>query len=138
MNKDFKILLAEDNPGHAKLLTRHLKRNNIDNDIILFENGIDILTYVDLHIKSKTDCDNYLLILDIRMPGYDGIEVLRGLKERLLIDDLTVIMFTTTETQDEVETCYELGCNLYLNKAIAHDEFQEKMTQLKNYLERII
>lgn len=72
----------------------------------------------------------FLILLDIRMPKVDGIEVLRRLKADPILHRLPVIMLTTTDDTREVERCHELGCNVYIQKPVDYDKFAEAIRRL--------
>ena len=72
----------------------------------------------------------YLVLLDIRMPKVDGIEVLRRIKEDQELRKLPVIMLTTTDDMREVQRCHELGCNVYIQKPVDYDRFAEAIRRL--------
>ena len=72
----------------------------------------------------------YLVLLDIRMPKVDGIEVLRRIKVDAELRKVPVIMLTTTDDAREVERCHQLGCNVYIQKPIDYDKFTEAIRRL--------
>jgi CheY-like chemotaxis protein len=76
-----------------------------------------------------------LLLLDINMPRLDGVEVLRRLKSDERTAKVPVIVLTTTDDPREVERCYELGCNVYVIKPVAYDEFIEAVQRLGLFLD---
>ena len=76
----------------------------------------------------------YLMLLDIRMPKVDGVEVLRRLKADRELRKLPVIMLTTTEDPREVARCHDLGCNVYLKKPIDYGKFSEAMKRLGMFI----
>ena len=79
------------------------------------------------------DCP-YLLLLDIRMPKVDGVEVLRQIKLDANLRKLPVIILTTTEDPREVERCHELGCNIYIQKPVSFDSFAAAISKLGKFL----
>jgi len=109
MRKDIVILIAEDDDGHAALVQRNLKRSGIANKMIRFNNGEEVLKFL---IKEEGDegpvlSTPYLLLLDIRMPKVDGIEVLKRLKSHPELKKMPVIMVTTTDDPREVNRCHD-------------------------------
>lgn len=136
MNQDVKIILAEDNQGHATLIKKNLKRAGIKNKIIHFSDGRKTLDYLfnrSTNIKRKSGVP-HLLILDIKMPNIDGIEVLRRIKNDQELCKLPVIMMTSTDDPREVEKCHRLGCSSYISKPINYDKFVEAINKLGLYL----
>ncbi len=133
------IVLAEDDDGHATLIQRNLKRSGILNTIHRVHDGQEALDL--LHGEGKyqgqsppTRC---LLLLDINMPRLNGIEVLRRLKADSRTDSIPVIMITTTDSPREVETCYRLGCGVYITKPVEPSLFTEAVQRLGLFLQII-
>jgi CheY-like chemotaxis protein len=136
MKTDITILIAEDDEGHASLIQKNLKRSGISNSMKHFLNGQETLDYL---YKVKADIDpnkriGYLLLLDIRMPKVDGVEVLRRVKEDPKLRRIPVIMITTTDDPREVQRCHELGCSNYITKPIDYDKFVKAIRQLGLFL----
>ena len=126
------ILVAEDDAGHARLIERNLGRAGLRHSMVRFENGQDILDFLfqrgpGAHRQPDT---LYILLLDIRMPKVDGVEVLRQVKADPTLRKLPVTMLTTTEDPREVQRCHALGCNSYIVKPVDYDKFAEAIQQL--------
>jgi CheY-like chemotaxis protein len=130
------ILLAEDDAGHASLVKRNLKRGGVDNEIFHVEDGQEALDF--LHSQGKyagrVQDGPLLLLLDIKMPRVDGVEVLKRLKAKEKTARLPVIMLTTTDDPREIQRCYELGCSMYITKPVSYDDFVEAMKRLGLFL----
>jgi CheY-like chemotaxis protein len=136
MNKEVVILIAEDDEGHAGLIRKNLVRTGIANKIIHFKDGQEVLDFFfgedeGLHIKKG---EAYVLLLDIRMPKHDGVEVLRQLKENPEFCKLPVVMITTTDDPREVEQCHKYGCSNYITKPVEYDAFANAIRQLGLFL----
>ena len=132
MKKETIILLAEDNEGHAHLVIKNLKRSGIENEILHFKDGEEILNYL---VKNhREEGTYYILLLDIRMPKLDGIEVLRKLKQDSIMSELPVIMVTTTDEPGTIRKCHDMGCIRYVVKPINHGEFVDTINQLGQFL----
>ena len=136
MKKELKIILAEDDEGHATLIKRNLKRSGLLNDIIHLKDGQEVLDYL---FDKKQEKDRVkdiasLLLLDIKMPRVDGIEVLRRVKEDEKLKKMPVIMITTTDDPREIDKCHELGCSNYITKPIDYDKFVAAIRQLGLFL----
>jgi CheY-like chemotaxis protein len=82
--------------------------------------------------------ETYLILLDIRMPKVDGIEVLRRLKQDKDLCKLPVIMLTTTDDAREVERCYVLGCNVYIQKPVDYERFAEAIRRLGLFVSMVL
>jgi CheY-like chemotaxis protein len=136
MEKEVTILIAEDDDGHATLIQRNLKRAGIVNEIIRFKDGQEVLDY--LFQKGdgpkRKDGQALLLLLDIRMPKIDGIEVLKRVKMDEELKKMPVMMVTTTDDPREIENCHKLGCNNYVTKPIDYEKFVEAVRQLGLFL----
>ena len=135
MNKETAVLIAEDDEGHAVLIQKNLRRAGIDNPLLVFPDGQATLDYLfqrgQPHRRPGTPC---VLLLDIRMPKADGIEVLRQVKADPELKKLPVIMLTTTDDPREVDRCHELGCNTYITKPIDYNQFVEAIRRLGLFL----
>jgi CheY-like chemotaxis protein len=136
MNKEVVILIAEDDDGHATLIEKNLRRAGLLNKIVRFRDGQESLDFLFEKGKgNKRERDmSYLLLLDIRMPKVDGVEVLRKIKADKELKKLPVVMITTTDDPREVELCFELGCSNYIAKPIEYDKFMEAIRQLGLFL----
>lgn len=136
MKKEVKIIIAEDDEGHATLIHKNLKRAGVLNEIIKFKDGQETLDYLfRRNQKIKRDKNvPHLLLLDIRMPKVDGIEVLRQVKQDPEIRKMPVIMITTTDDPREVEKCHELGCSNYITKPIDYEKFIDAIRKLGLFL----
>jgi len=136
MKKEVIILIAEDDMGHAKLIEKNLHRAGIMNGILHFRDGQEILDF--LFRKGEGPHRElgvaYLLLLDIRMPKVDGVEVLKKIREDKELRKMPVIMLTTTSDPREVENCHTLGCNNYIVKPVDYNDFVEAMRILGLFL----
>lgn len=113
------ILLAEDDDGHARLLERDLEAAGVRNPLIRFRTGIEAWNYIfgkgDPCLKSGKP---YLLLLDIRMPLMNGIELLRRVKSDRRYSSIPAAMLTTTDDPKEIQRCHDLGCDNFLLKPV--------------------
>ena len=130
------ILLAEDDEGHASLIQRNLKRIGIVNEVVHVKDGQEALDYIRCEgtFAGRTPNGPLLLLLDIKMPRVDGVEVLRRVKADPKTAKLPIIMLTTTDDPREVQHCYELGCSVYVTKPVAYEEFVEAIKRLGLFL----
>lgn len=126
------ILLAEDDDGHAYLVQTNLKRAGIANPIWRVRDGQEALDYIfcEGEFADRQVGQPLLMILDINMPRVDGVEVLTKIKKNPATSSMPVIMLTTTDDPREVENCYQLGCNVYITKPVAYEEFVEAVKRL--------
>jgi CheY-like chemotaxis protein len=132
MTREVVILVADDDAGHARLIEKNLQRVGLHNAIVRFENGQDVLDFLfERGGGPKRSPDvAYLLLLDIRMPKVDGVEVLRQVKTDERMRKLPVIMLTTTDDPREVARCHALGCSNYIVKPVDYDKFSDAIKQL--------
>lgn len=139
MKNNITIVIVEDDEGHALLIKRNLKRAGVVSPIIHFLNGEEVLQYflgVTAEFK-QNDPTSYVVLLDIKMPKVDGIEVLEKLKSHSSTKKIPVIMISTTDNPREIDLCHSLGCNSYIVKPIDYQKFIEIVKRLGYYLEII-
>jgi len=110
------ILIVEDNKGHYTLTENCLRQAGIENKIVWLENGQEALDYLKGEGNPSQNGTKYIILLDIRMPKVDGIEVLSEIKRNPSLKDISVIMLTTSEDQHIAHQCYELGCDAHIIK----------------------
>lgn len=139
MDDDIKVIIAEDDDGHATLIQKNLKRAGVVNEIMRFHDGEEVL---DFFFKKgegphMDESASYLLLLDIRMPKIDGTEVLRQLKQDEHLKKIPVIIVSTTDDPREIELCHKLGCNNYINKPVNYERFVDIIHQLGFFLKII-
>jgi CheY-like chemotaxis protein len=118
-----KILLVEDDPGHARLIEKNLRRAGISNEIIFVDNGQSALDYLDTNPCAQGTHECLLILMDLNLPVLDGYQVLERIKADERTKKIPVIILTTTDAPQEVTRCYELGCNIFITKPIQYDEF---------------
>jgi CheY-like chemotaxis protein len=130
------ILLVEDDPGHARLIEKNLRRALLKNGIITLSDGQQVLDYLFGEGEyAGTKCPSRLLVLlDLNLPGLDGYQVLRRMKAEERTRRIPVIILTTTDDEREVSRCYDLGCNVYLTKPVDYEQFSEAVRQLGLFL----
>jgi CheY-like chemotaxis protein len=126
------ILIVDDDEGHAILVRENLKAAGLSNRITHLRDGQAALDFFFPPTPRPNDgrSGTYLVLLDIRMPKVDGIEVLRRLKADPELHKLPIIIVTTTDDPREVERCHALGCNVYLQKPVDYDKFAEAIRRL--------
>lgn len=126
------ILIVDDDEGHAILIRENLEAAGLSNRIKHFRDGQAVL---DFFFKDPPQVsEKFLVLLDIRMPKIDGIEVLRRIKAHPELRKLPVIMLTTTDDSREVMRCHELGCNVYMQKPVDYDRFSEAIRRLGQFV----
>ena len=134
--KEVEILLVEDNPNDVELALRALKKHNLTNNVHVVKNGAEALEYIfgtgayagrDVNNKPK------VVLLDLKLPKVDGLEVLRRIKadERTKVIPV-VVLTSSTEERDIIES-YQLGVNSYIVKPIDFDKFIDAVSELGLY-----
>lgn len=130
------ILLVEDEPAHAELTKRAIRKAGNANQIHIVPDGEKAFDYL-YNRGEYEDKEKYplpgLILLDIKLPGIDGIEVLKKIKENPLLKRIPVIMLTTSERDEDVVRSYEHYANSYLTKPVGFKEFEEKIMQIDFY-----
>ncbi|MHC4207620.1 MAG: response regulator [Planctomycetota bacterium] len=136
MDEDVVILIAEDNAGHFQLIKKNLWLTCVNKVFLLFKDGQETLDFLfkngnDMHPEEKPQ---YILLLDIRMPKVDGLEVLEKIKNDQELRKIPVIMLTTTSDASMIKRCYELGCSYYMVKPVNYHRFLEAVQNLGEFL----
>ena len=136
MKEEVVVLIVEDDDGHARLIEKNLRRAGIKNEMLRFADGQQILDFLFRRGegRQREDFTPYLLLLDIRIPKIDGVEVLRQIKQDEELRKIPVIMLTTTDDPREVDACHRLGCSHYIVKPVEYDRFSAALGQLGLFL----
>ena len=129
------ILLVEDNGDDEALMLRALKKNGIANEIIVARDGAEALEYL---LGTGNDPENKielpeLILLDLKLPKIDGLEVLRRLRTDERTQYVPVVVLTTSSEQRDIVDSYDLGANSYVTKPVDFNEFMEATRQLGTY-----
>ncbi|MGE5340895.1 MAG: response regulator [Candidatus Omnitrophota bacterium] len=133
MRDEVHILIADDDIGHATLIRRNLKRLGLSNPVTHFKDGQEVLDYLFKRTAQGPHWqggNSYVLLLDIRMPKVDGVEVLRSIKNDPELRKIPVIMITTTDDPRDIEQCHSFGCSGYIVKPVKYDKFVEAVQKL--------
>ncbi len=135
-DSDLEILLVEDNPNDAELTIRALKKKNLANKIIHLKNGAEALDFIFCEGNYKSRNINNkpkAILLDLKMPKVNGIEVLKKIKTDNRTKTIPVIILTSSAEDPDVKTCYELGVNSYIVKPVGFDNFSKAVADLGMY-----
>ncbi len=133
---DIEILLVEDNPNDAELTIRALKKNNLINKIIHLKDGAEALDFIyceGAYQGQQRSVKPRVILLDLKMPKVNGIEVLRRLKSDPSTKQIPVVVLTSSNEDPDVATCYGLGVNSYIVKPVGFDNFTQAVAQLGFY-----
>lgn len=130
------ILLVEDNPDDEALTLRALRKNQILNEIIVARDGVEALDYLfgtGAHAGRDTSIQPQLILLDLKLPKIDGLEVLKRLRADTRTALQPVAVLTTSNEERDVVSSYQLGVNSYIRKPVDFDQFIEAVRQLGIY-----
>ena len=128
MNNSRSILLVEDNPDDEKLIIRALHRSIIANDIQVAHNGEEALNILFSNAPLPA-----VVLLDIKLPKIDGLEVLRRLRASDRTRLLPIVVLTSSSEERDIIDSYHLGANSYVRKPVEFDKFTEAVKQLGLY-----
>ena len=129
------ILLVEDSPADAEMTLRVLKRRQLSNSIEWVKDGEEALDYMFRrgHYATRSDGNPRLILLDLKMPKLDGIDVLRVLKADPVTRVVPVVMLTSSNEDNDIVRSYDLGVNSYIVKPVEFDKFVEEVSKLGVY-----
>ena len=136
MSAPLEILLVEDNPNDAELAIRALQKRNLSNNLIHVEDGqaaLDFLFGTGAHEGRDTNHLPKVVMLDLKLPKVDGIEVLRRLRADPRTRFLPVVVLTSSREERDVIETYKLGVNSYIVKPVEFENFSEAVSQLGMY-----
>ena len=134
--EEVEILLVEDNPTDAELTMRALKRKNMANQVFWVKDGAEALDFIFAKGEfSNRNPDNLprLILLDLRMPIVDGLEVLHKIKAEENTRKIPVVVLTSSKEDRDIVESYELGVNSYVSKPVEFDEFIDAVSTLGFY-----
>jgi two-component system response regulator len=136
MNDAVEIILVEDNPDDAALAIRTLKKQNLANKLVHLQDGAEALDFIFATGAYKgRDINNApkVILLDLKMPKVNGIEVLEKLKSDSRTKYIPVVVLTSSAEDPDIKTCYRLGVNSYIVKPLGFDAFTHKVSELGLY-----
>ena len=130
------ILLVEDNPDDEALTLRALKRNNILNEVIVARDGAEALDYLfarGAYSSRDTSKQPEVILLDLKLPKVDGLEVLQQIRQDERLRRLAVVILTSSNEERDIIAGYDLGANSYIRKPVDFNQFMEAVRQLGLY-----
>ena len=130
------ILLVEDNPSDVKLALHAFQTHNLANQVQVVRDGAEALEFVfctDRYAHRQIEYGPKVILLDLKLPLVDGIEVLRRIKTDPRTRSLPVVVMTSSKEEPDVAECYRLGVNSYIVKPVDFDQFSEAVRQLGYY-----
>ena len=123
------ILLVEDNPDDEALTLHAFEKNNISNKVVVMRNGADALDHL-IGAGSQNRELPTVVLLDLKLPKIDGLEVLRRIREHERTKLQPVVILTSSKEQQDLISGYRFGCNAYVRKPVDFDEFLQAARQL--------
>ncbi len=133
---DRTILLVEDNPDDVELTLRALKKHNITNEVVVVRDGQEALDYLlggDEHAGCAPKGLPTVILLDLKLPKVDGLEVLQQLRADERTELVPVVVLTSSKTEQDMISSYKLGANSFVRKPVEFGEFAEAVRQLGLY-----
>lgn len=130
------ILLVEDNPNDEVLTLRALKKNKIVNDIVVAHDGVEALDYLfgkGQYAGRDTRSMPQMVLLDLKLPKVDGLQVLQKIRSNELTKRLAVVVFTSSTEEEDLVKSYDLGANSYVRKPVDFEQFLDATRQLGIY-----
>lgn len=131
--KDVFILIAEDDADDRFLLQAAFEENGFKDSLKFVENGVEVLEFL-YKLTSEEDANlPRFILLDLNMPKKDGREVLKELKQHNQLKKIPIVIFSTTNNEQEMRRCYELGANSYITKPNSFEGLLKTVAALRSY-----
>lgn len=130
------ILLVEDNPRDAELTIRALKKHKFSNQLVHVKDGVEALDFLfgrGAYAGRNIEQHPRVVLLDLKLPKLNGLEVLRVIKEDEHLRNLPVVIVTSSSEDPDIKTAYELGANSYVVKPVEFESFMNAMSHLGLY-----
>ena len=130
------ILLVEDNPYEAELTIRNLKKNNLANKLLHIDDGAEALDFIfsrNKYAGSLTRFNPKLILLDLKLPKVDGLEILREIRNNEETKSLPVVILTSSNEEKDIIESYKLGVNSYIVKPVNFESFANAIAEIGLY-----
>jgi len=137
MKRNGVILICEQNERHFNLTRNGLLRAGINNDIVHLADGrqsLDFLFDITQKANGELDGREYMLFIDIELPGVSGIEILEKIKADNMLSKIPVIVLTEKDDPEIVDRCYDLGCCTYIVKPTEDESFEDSIKKIGSFL----
>jgi len=127
-----RVLIADDDPNDVELTLSALSRNNLANEVIVVKDGVEALEYLQRKgaFIEHSEGNPAVILLDLKMPRMDGLEVLKFLKSDSLLRSIPVVMLTSSREERDLIESYRLGANAYVVKPVAFKDFVDAVSNL--------
>jgi two-component system, response regulator len=136
MNQEVEVLLVEDNDSDAEMTIRALKKNNLANRLLHVKDGAEALDFIFCegeYAGRQIEHTPKVILLDLKMPKVNGIEVLQKVKSDARTKKIPIVMLTSSKEDPDIQECYGLGVNGYVVKPVEFDEFHKAISDLGLY-----
>lgn len=136
MNHEIEILLIEDNMNDAELTIRALKKNNLANKLVHLKDGVEAIDFIfaeGSYSGRKVENVPKVILLDLKMPRVNGIEVLKKIKTDERTKKIPVVILTSSKEDPDIQECYRLGVNSYVVKPVQFEQFVKSVSELGLY-----
>ena len=133
---EIEILIVEDNPDDLEMTLRALRRAHLANNIHVARDGAEALEFIfaqGMHAGRKVENGPKVILLDLKLPKVDGLEVLRRVKEDPRTKLIPVVVLTSSKELPDVAECYKLGVNSYIVKPVNFERFAAAVSELGMY-----
>jgi len=134
--KVIEVLLVEDNPHEAQLTIRSLKKHNLANNLHHVDDGAEALDFLfgrEKYEGQKNEADLKVILLDLKLPKIDGLEVLRQIKGNERTRTIPVVVLTSSKEEQDIIASYKLGVNSYIVKPVQFESFAKAVADLGMY-----
>lgn len=136
MNNGVEILLVEDSASDAEMTISALKKNNLANKLLHVKDGAAALEFIFAqgeYVNRKIEDQPKVILLDLKMPKVNGIEVLQKIRADERTRTIPVVVLTSSKEDPDIKKCYDLGVNSYVVKPVEFDDFQKAISNLGLY-----
>ncbi len=126
------ILLAEDNPQDVELTIEALSEHNLANNVVVVKDGVEAMEYLNNEgqYSNRKKGNPAVILLDIKMPRVNGIEVLESIRGSEKFKTIPVVMLTSSREEPDLKKCYELGVNAYVVKPVNFNDFLDAVKHI--------
>jgi CheY-like chemotaxis protein len=130
------IVLVEDDPGHARLIEKNIRRSNITNEVVILSDGQKASDYLfrEGEYADRVRPVPLLVLLDLNLPVIDGFQLLSCLKSNAQARKIPVIILTSSDEEREIAECYALGANVFITKPVDYEKFVQAIRNLGLFL----
>lgn len=133
---EVEVLLVEDNPSDAELTMRALKKKNLANKLVHVKDGVEAIDFLfaqGAYANRRVENGPKIVLLDLKLPKVNGIEVLRRIKSDDRTKKIPVVVMSSSREDSDLSMCYELGVNGYVVKPVEFEDFARAVSELGCY-----